>query len=53
MKISTMPIELKREAFSILSAELRRQITKQGQSEDEILEDFSSWRKSRRETPNS
>lgn len=46
----TMPIELKRDMFSVLSAELHRQITKQDVSEDEILEDFDSWRKSRRET---
>jgi hypothetical protein len=46
----TMPIELKREVFSVLSGELRRQIAKQGLSEDDIAEDFNSWRKSRRET---
>lgn len=46
----TMPIELKRELFSVLSASVRRQIEKRGLSEDEILEDFDSWRKSRRET---
>jgi hypothetical protein len=45
----TMPIELKREVFSVLSAEVRRQVEKQGLTEDEILEDFNSWRKSRRE----
>jgi hypothetical protein len=46
----TMPIELKREVFSVLSAEVRRQVEKQGLAQDEIVEDFNSWRKSRRET---
>jgi hypothetical protein len=42
----TMPIELKRDVFSVLSTELHRQIAKQGLSEDEIVEDFNAWRKS-------
>ena len=46
----TMPIELKREVFSVLSAEVRRQVEKQGLDEEEIVKDFDSWRKSRRET---
>ncbi|MGO9257235.1 MAG: hypothetical protein ACLQU1_13160 [Bryobacteraceae bacterium] len=46
----TMPIELKREVFSVLSGEVRRQVKKRGLSEDGIVEDFESWRKSRRET---
>ncbi len=47
---STLPIELKREIFSVFSDELRRQVKKRGLSEDEIVEDFKSWRKNRRET---
>jgi hypothetical protein len=47
---ATLPIELKRELFSVLSAELGRQIKKRRLGEEEILDDFESWRKSRRET---
>jgi hypothetical protein len=47
---SSLPIELKREIFSVFSDELRRQVKKRGLSEDEIVEDFNSWRKNRRET---
>jgi hypothetical protein len=46
----TLPIELKREVFTIFSDEMRRQVKKRGLSEDEITEDFKSWRKTRRET---
>lgn len=47
---ATLPLEFKRELFSVLSAEVRRQLKKRGLSEEEILEDFSSWKKGRRET---
>ena len=47
---ATLPIELKRELFSVLSSEVRRQIKKRALSEDEVVADFKSWRKSRRET---
>jgi len=47
---STLPIELKREMFAILSAEVGRQVRKAGLSEDEVLADFESWRKARRKT---
>ena len=46
----TLPIELKREVFSVFSDQLRRQVKKRGLSEDAILADFESWRKNRRET---
>jgi hypothetical protein len=46
----TFPIELKREVFSVLSSEIRRQVKKRGLSEEEIASDFDSWRKNRRET---
>jgi hypothetical protein len=46
---STMPIEFKRELFSTLSGELGRQIKKRGLTEGEVLADFESWRKRRRE----
>ena len=47
---TTLPIELKRELFSVLSAEVGRQIKKRGLAEKDILDDFQSWRKGRRET---
>ena len=46
---ATLPIELKRELFAVLSAEVARQISKRGLSEDGILADFQSWRAKRRE----
>jgi hypothetical protein len=46
---ATLPIELKRELFTVLTDEVRRQIKKRGLSEEEVMTDFKSWRKSRRE----
>ncbi|MGO9636661.1 MAG: hypothetical protein ACLPSO_01810 [Terracidiphilus sp.] len=46
---TTLPVELKREMFTVLSAEVARQISKRGLSEEEVLADFQSWRKKRRE----
>jgi len=46
----TMPVELKREVFSVLSEEVRRQVSKRSLSEGEILADFESWRKDKRAT---
>lgn len=46
----SMPLELKREVYSVLSEQVRRQLGKSGVSEDEILADFESWRKSKRAT---
>jgi hypothetical protein len=45
-----LPIDMKRELFEKLSAEIARQIRKSGGTEEEILSDFESWRKTRRET---
>lgn len=47
---ATLPIELKRELFAMLSAEVARQIKKRDLKEEEILSDFESWRGSRHET---
>jgi hypothetical protein len=47
---ATLPVELKRELFAVLSAEVARQIRARGLSEEDILADFESWRKKRRET---
>ena len=46
---ATLPIEFKHELFSVLSSEVRRQIKKRGLNEEEVVADFESWRKSRRE----
>jgi hypothetical protein len=47
---ASLPIELKRELFAVLSAEVGRQIKKRRLSEEKIVADFESWRKNRRET---
>jgi len=47
---STLPIELKREMFGILSAEVGRQLRQSGSNQEEILADFESWRKTRKKT---
>ncbi len=47
---STLSVDLKRELFDKLSAEIARQIRKSGGTEKEILSGFESWRKARRET---
>jgi hypothetical protein len=41
---------MKRELFDMLGAEIGRQIRKNGGTEEEVLSDFESWRKIRRET---
>ncbi len=46
---STLPVELKRELFAVLSADIARQISQRGLTEEEVLADFQSWRKKRRE----
>ena len=47
---ATLPIELKHELFTRLSAEIARQISKRGLTEEQIVADFKSWKKRRRET---
>ena len=46
----TLSVDLKRELFEKLSAEIARQLRKRKANEEEILADFESWRKTRRET---
>jgi hypothetical protein len=46
----TMPLELKREIFAVLSEQVRRQVAKAGVSEEQILTDFEAWRKKKRAT---
>ena len=45
---ATLPIELKRELFPILSAEIRRQLRRRRLSERNVQANFESWRKTRR-----
>jgi hypothetical protein len=45
---SSLPLELKREMFGVLTADIGRQLERRGLSEEEILTDFASWRKSKR-----
>ena len=47
---ATLPMEFKKELFSVLSSEVNRQMKKKGLAEDEVLKDFESWRKQRRAT---
>ena len=44
-----LPIDLKRELFDKLTSAIAHQLKKSGGSESEILADFASWRKGRRE----
>jgi hypothetical protein len=41
----TLPIELKRELYDMLSRDIARELKKRGGSEDEILEDFDASRR--------
>lgn len=47
---ATLPFELKRELFTLLSSEIARQIKRRGLKEEEIEEDFAAWRKAKRAT---
>jgi antitoxin (DNA-binding transcriptional repressor) of toxin-antitoxin stability system len=44
----SLPVDLKRELFTMLSAEIARQVKAARASEEEILTEFDSWRKARR-----
>jgi hypothetical protein len=41
----TLPIELKRELYDMLSRDIARELKKRGASEDEILKDFEASRR--------
>ena len=47
---ASLPIELKPELFAVLSSEIARQLHKRGPKEEEIVAEFQSWRKRKRET---
>ena len=46
----SLPIELKRELFAVLSSEIGRQLKKRGLKAEEIVADFELWRKNKRAT---
>ena len=45
-----MPLEIKHESFSVLTDQIRREVKQAGLSEEEVLEDFETWRKTKRAT---
>ncbi len=47
---ATLPLEMKRELFGMLSQAVARQIKRRGLSEKDVLDDFERWRKERRAT---
>ena len=44
---STLPIDLKRELFSMLTAAVSAQLKKKRVTEKQVLDEFSRWRKER------
>jgi hypothetical protein len=44
----TLPLELKRELFAVLSADVKRLFNRRGVSEKDVLADFETWRRKRR-----
>ena len=47
---ASLPIELKRELFAVLSSEIAGQLHKRRLKEGEIVAEFQAWRKRKRET---
>ena len=47
---ATLPLEMKRELFGMLSQVIGRQIKRRGLSEEDVLADFERWRNERRAT---
>ena len=47
---ASLPVELKKELFPTLAGEVARLLRKGRIGEEEVLEDFESWRKARRAT---
>jgi hypothetical protein len=45
---ATLPVDLKRELFAMLTADIARQLKKKKVTEAEVLGDFARWRKERR-----
>lgn len=46
---ATLPLDLKRELFSMLTSEIALHLKKKRVTEKEVLQDFVRWRKGRRE----
>jgi hypothetical protein len=46
----SLPLDIRRELFSLLSAEIARQLRTTRSNEQRLLRDFEHWRKKRRET---
>jgi hypothetical protein len=46
---ATLPVDLKRELFSMLTAQIALQLKKKRVSEKAVLQGFARWRKGRRE----
>ncbi len=47
---STLPIDFRRELYSMLSSEISRQLKKKRISERDVLQGFEKWRKAKRAT---
>ena len=47
---AALPLDLKRELFSMLTTEIGRQLKKKRVTEKAVLQDFDRWRKGLRET---
>lgn len=47
---AALPVDLRRELFSMLTADIARQLKKKGVNEAEVQRGFTRWRKERRET---
>ncbi len=47
---ATLPVDLRRELFLMLTADIARELRKKRVSQDEVLKDFEHWRKGRRES---
>jgi hypothetical protein len=47
---ATLPLELKRELFGLLSSEIAALLKKRGLKEEKILADFKTWKKKKRES---
>lgn len=45
-----LPVDLRRELFSVLTADIARQLKRKRVAESSVLSDFDDWRKARRET---
>jgi hypothetical protein len=47
---ASLPVDMKRELFSMLTASIAAQLKKKRVTEKDVLEDFTRWQKTRRGT---